>query len=212
MKPFNAIAPIALLALVPVSAVAQDDAGQSYMGIDLTQQASTAPVPEQRTVGLEMRDMLDRGVELGCLEFTPPAQFAQSENDSEECAAYLRQLAAATNVEEPRDAPQFDPAYPLRSMPLVRLARLAQSGNKQAQLELGIRFEEGIGGVERNPSRALELYTLASRATPARYGMVVRQTEPGAGGGVSRGQRSPRIPGLPEARERRDALEARLGD
>lgn len=40
-------------------------------------------------------------------------------------------------------------ALPCRDVPLVALARLAAANDKQAQLELGIRFEEGIG-VERD--------------------------------------------------------------
>jgi len=41
------------------------------------------------------------------------------------------------------------------------LARRAQAGDKQAQLELGIRFEEGRG-VKRNLKKAEKLYRLAA--------------------------------------------------
>lgn len=192
----------ALSLLLLAAPAAAQDADTVYMGIDLTAE----PEPQQRSLGGDMRAMLDEGVELGCLEFTPPASFAQTDDRSPECQAYIARLSAASNSE----APATDPDNPLRAVPLQQLAAAAQSGNKQAQLELGIRFEEGIGGVEQNWDYALELYTQAGRATPARRGMVVRESEAGAGGGVSRGIMSPRIPGLSEARERRDALEERM--
>ena len=50
---------------------------------------------------------------------------------------------------------------------LQQLARQAQAGDKQAQLELGIRYEEGRG-VARNLARAEELYELAASVTAGR--------------------------------------------
>ena len=199
-----------LVALLMCSPASAQEGSSEYMGIDLTAQPETEP--EQRSVQPELKAMLDRGVELGCLSFDPPTTFAQTDDRSEPCLAYLRQLAAATSpdIDETPAPPEASAEFPLRAVPLVQLARAAQSGNKRAQFELGVRFELGIGGVETDFERALELYREAGRATPARHGMIVRDSEAGAGGGVSRGQVSPRIPGLPEARARREALEARL--
>jgi hypothetical protein len=49
----------------------------------------------------------------------------------------------------------------LTALPLPDLARMAQGGNKYAQLELGIRFEEGRG-VERDLGRARKQCRLAA--------------------------------------------------
>jgi len=47
------------------------------------------------------------------------------------------------------------------ALPLPVLARLASADDKQAQLQLGIRFEEGRG-VERNLKKAKKLYGKAA--------------------------------------------------
>lgn len=194
-----------LLLLLLVAPAAAQDADGVYMGIDLTAEAE----PQQRSLDGDMRVVLDEGVELGCLTFTPPASFAQNDNRTPECQAYIARLSAASNAE----APAADPDNPLRAVPLRQLAAAAQAGNKQAQLELGIRFEEGIGGVEQNWDFALELYTQAGRATRARNAIEVSGgagENAGQGGSLGRRQVTTRIPGLAEARERRDALEARM--
>ena len=208
LRPFLAVA---MLAAAPVAAA--QDGETHYMGIDLT--VDPEPVAaQQRSVEEQLRPLLDEGVELGCLAFEPPATFSQTDDTSDACREYIVRLAEETaphaEAEGTGDTDAEAKANTLRQVPLVTLARVAQGGDKRAQLELGMRFEEGRGGVGVDLPRALELYTMAGRATPARRGMVVRETEGGEGGGVSRGERSPRIPGLPEARERRDALEARM--
>jgi hypothetical protein len=52
------------------------------------------------------------------------------------------------------------------------LAKRARKGDKQAQTDLGIRFEEGRG-VEQDFDRALELYTLATTGRDGRYTIFV---------------------------------------
>jgi TPR repeat protein len=113
-------------------------------------------------------------------------------------------------------------ALPCRDVPLVALARLAAANDKQAQLELGIRFEEGIG-VERDRDAARKLYRMAARdsssGTPIGFqnysgnlldpagAMDNPANDPRNARGLAPAWTSPR--GLPEARARLAALEAR---
>ena len=171
-------------------------------------EAGTGPT----SVAGDLRPMLDEGVALGCLVFTPPSRFEQSEAAGPDCADYLVRLADASGVEPTQEPPpqvaQAD--GPLATIPLDRLVDMASNGMKPAQLELGRRFEEGRGGVAQDWDRAMEMYEEAGRTIPERRGLRVNQTEAGVGGGISRGVLSPRVPGLPEARAARDALEARI--
>ncbi|MDE1467067.1 hypothetical protein [Aurantiacibacter sp. D1-12] len=207
----------AALALSAGSVAAQE-AETVYMGIDLTAEPQPLPRspadigPEQRAVGIHLRALLDEGVELGCLAFDPPASFSQTGSESEECREYLPRLVAATS-----DEVEIVPEPERRenrwaNVPVVTLAQAAQSGNKRAQLELGIRFEEGSRGVEQNWDNALALYTLAARHTPARQGLIVSGSAEtaGQGGGLSRGEISRRVPGLRDARRRLEALSERM--
>ncbi|APE27124.1 hypothetical protein BMF35_a0295 [Aurantiacibacter gangjinensis] len=92
--------------------------------------------------------------------------------------------------------------------PLTSLARRAQTGDEAAQLELGIRFEEGRG-VVRDLDNARRLYRLA--ATPSGGDMPIYV--PGVGdapGTVQWFNTGPRREGLAEARERLQALDARM--
>lgn len=85
---------------------------------------------------------------------------------------------------------------------LQDLARLAQAGDKHAQLELGIRYEEGRG-LPVDLRRAERLYQMAARSG----GGATLVYSPRVGshpGGVVEASREPQTPGLAEA-------EARLG-
>ena len=208
---------VAALALaLPASAQELPD---SYMGIDLTQDAAVEA--QQRHLELEMRPLLDEGVELGCLAFDPPSTFSQVPNESDACREYMpRLIAFSQRAEAIGDVPEGEGgslddavADTLRSVPLVPLAQLAQRGDKRAQLELGIRFEEGIG-VDVDFDRALELYTQAGRTTRGRSQMrftpAGNSDEDGARPASMNRRDGVRIPGLPEARERRAMLEARM--
>lgn len=104
---------------------------------------------------------------------------------------------------------------PCDAVPLTALARSAAANNKQAQFELGIRFEEGLG-VPRDLSKARKLYRMAARDSisgqPIGFsdfssnligqgeGGDTVQTDPRLGRGTAPSQPSPR--GLPEAQER----------
>ena len=77
------------------------------------------------------------------------------------------------------------------------LVRRAQSGDKQAQLELGVRFEEGRG-VVRDLEKAKIVYQLAAQDTP------IKQTSFIPEGGTIRAETTNAgvRKGLPEAKER----------
>ena len=81
---------------------------------------------------------------------------------------------------------------------LQNLARLARSGEKHAQLELGIRYEEGRG-VPVDLERAGRLYTLAATDFGGTIGRWPDKIDLG-----------PRREGLAEARTRLKRLRTRL--
>jgi hypothetical protein len=90
---------------------------------------------------------------------------------------------------------------------LQELARSAQAGSKQAQLELGIRYEEGRG-LQLNLFRARKLYRAAASATGGRQMLHI----PSANGGAVRSipvSAGPRVEGLIEARDRLRRLDHR---
>lgn len=210
-----AIAASLALGSAGIAVAAQDPDAPVYMGIDLSAQPTPLQTSaDQRSVAADQKALLDEGVEIGCLAFAPPATYSQTENRGEACRAFIARLEALTtphagSAEGPTAAE--GPRDRHATLPLVTIARMAYNGDKRAQFELGKRFEEGRGGVEPDWEKARELYKKAARATPARKGF--RR----AGGGIGNetsimtiGQASPRIPGLPEARERLDALEQRM--
>ena len=182
----------------------------TYMGIDL-EAPPVAPhtAPTEREVGSDLKSLLDEGVALGCLEFTPPTTFAQSDSTSDACSDYIQRLRTASAPEASAaeaDLPP-EPASPMARLPLVSVARMAYQDNKRAQLELGMRFEEGRGGVDKDWQKARELYEAAARATPARKGFRrAGGDENGQGSSLVITPVSGRVPGLKEARDRLQAL------
>ena len=93
---------------------------------------------------------------------------------------------------------------------LQSLAQSARAGDKQAQLELGIRYEEGRG-VPVDLRRAVWLYLQAAVDS----GGVRPVYVPGSGSGSRAASvpvdRGTPVRGLPEARVRLSALNARGG-
>lgn len=98
----------------------------------------------------------------------------------------------------PLVAGQVDPELEL-------LANRARAGDKQAQLELGIRFEEG-SGVERDLDKARKLYRLAASDSGGSVTVYVPGVS-GASGRVMLIDSMPRRVGLEKARRRLDALD-----
>lgn len=90
---------------------------------------------------------------------------------------------------------------------LRTLAIRAQAGDKQAQLDLGIRYEEGRG-VRTDLRRARRLYAQAARDSG---GPIFVYTPPvgRAPGGLMRLEQGPRVSGLEAAKRRLSKLDAR---
>ena len=91
---------------------------------------------------------------------------------------------------------------------LQQLARRAQFGDKRAQLELGKRYEEGRG-LAVNLSRAGRLFAKAAAPGAGNSFIYVPGFGRGGGGAVVPTYQAKRLSGLPEARERLEALEGR---
>lgn len=88
---------------------------------------------------------------------------------------------------------------------LQALAQRARAGDKQAQLELGIRYEEGRG-VPVDLGRAAHFYRLAARDTGGPIYTYVPRVGRQAGRVVVVNA-GPREPGLAEARARLERLQ-----
>jgi TPR repeat protein len=83
---------------------------------------------------------------------------------------------------------------------MAELAARAEAGDKQAQFDLGMRFETG-DGVPINPKRARQLYTLAASDS----GGPVWAYSPPVGdrpGTMVQVRNTPIVQGLPEAERR----------
>jgi TPR repeat protein len=103
--------------------------------------------------------------------------------------------------------PLSQPAVTAEEAELQDLARHAQMGDKQAQLELGTRYEEGRG-VPVDFRRALTLYALAA----ADSGGTLWLYSPPVGsrqGQVVPVNAGPQLAGLPIARQRLNDLQNR---
>lgn len=90
------------------------------------------------------------------------------------------------------------------------LAIRAREGDRQAQLDLGIRFEEGRG-IAPDVARAIQLYRLAASDSGEPIWVYSPSVRNGERGRVSRIETGPRVVGLKEARSRLKALKMRLG-
>lgn len=88
---------------------------------------------------------------------------------------------------------------------LQQLAMRAQSGDKQAQLELGIAYEEGRG-VPVDLARARALYQSAASDSGGTMWVYVPPVVKGQSGRVMPVEREPRMLGLEMARRRLEAL------
>jgi hypothetical protein len=88
------------------------------------------------------------------------------------------------------------------------LARSAMGGSKSAQLELGIRFEDGRG-VQMDWDRAERLYRMAAVSSGGTMMIYVPPVRPGGSGRVMPVSTGPSVSGLAEARQRLEALRKR---
>lgn len=81
------------------------------------------------------------------------------------------------------------------------LAQRARAGNKQAQFDLGIKFEEG-NGVPQDEARAIRLYKQAARDSGGAQWVYVPSPGNGAPARVMPVDTGPRQAGLEEAKRR----------
>ena len=91
---------------------------------------------------------------------------------------------------------------------LQSLAQRALEGDKHAQLELGIRFEEGRG-VPCDPARAMKLYRAAASDSGGTMWVYSPPVQKGAAGQVLQIWTGLPQMGLENARERLEAIEHR---
>lgn len=91
---------------------------------------------------------------------------------------------------------------------LQSLAQRAAAGDKQAQLNLGIRFEEGRG-VPADLAHAESLYRLAASDDPPQNWIYAPPAGNGATGRVIAVDRPTASPGLAEAQQRLQKLQKR---
>lgn len=91
------------------------------------------------------------------------------------------------------------------------LASRARAGDKQAQLELGIAFEEGRG-VARDCRRARKLYRLAATASGGTIFTYQPPVRKGGRGMVVPVNMGPRRAGLEQARRRLNKLQPGTSD
>ncbi len=103
-------------------------------------------------------------------------------------------------------SPLLPTATDLTALPLPDLARMAQGGSKLAQLELGIRFEEGRG-VAQDLSKAKELYAKAASASGGTIWVYSPPVGNGTKGRVIPVNAGPKLAGLVEAKRRLERVE-----
>ncbi len=89
------------------------------------------------------------------------------------------------------------------------LAQQARSGSKDAQLALGIAYEEGKG-VRVDPKRARKLYRMAAKPSGGTIYVYVPATKKGGKGYVTPVNLGPKVEGLAEAQQRLVADKARI--
>jgi hypothetical protein len=98
------------------------------------------------------------------------------------------------------------PLVPGQAYPEIQsLARRAQSGDKQAQLDLGIRFEEGVG-VPVDRKRAIRLYRQAASDSGGPIWVYAPSPGGGAPARVVQVDRGVAESGLEQAKRRLSAV------
>ncbi|MDF0545949.1 SEL1-like repeat protein [Sphingobium sp. H39-3-25] len=93
---------------------------------------------------------------------------------------------------------------------LRQLAARARAGDKRAQLELGIRFEEGRG-VGRDIEKARDMYGLAASDSGGSVWVYIPSIGNGIRGRVMQVDRGPKMSGLAEAKARLHLLATNPG-
>ncbi len=180
----------------------------SYYGIDVASMAAEASLDPARQRAVRERNLVMVIAMLrGCYVredggFGPVRAARASSFECAEILADVEHRSAALGLGR---APGG-----IWALDLATLAQQAQAGDKHAQVELGIRFEEGIG-VTQSKSNACSLYRKAATSSGGTIWVYSPPVGNGTTGQVIPIDRGPVIAGLPEASERLEALEARSG-
>lgn len=176
----------------------------SYMGIDIGNSASAVALsPEQEAFFQEQNLLFARAQAAGCIvSAADEKQAAQRDADQQRaCHVIAEQLA---DLEHRR--PELVLTRNYSDMPLPQLASEAQGGSKEAQLELGIRFEEGRG-VERDLGKAKKLYAKAASDSGGPIWVYSPAVGNGTKGRVIAVNSGPKRSGLVEAKRRLEGVE-----
>lgn len=179
-------------------ALAGCGASGTYMGIDTTGTEVRALTEREVRIQRERDALMLMAVLAGCYERVPggfrtvPPEKARSFA----CGAQLAEIEMRSKALPSGRGPSGTEALDLK-----RLARMAQMGDKHAQLELGIRFEEGIG-LPIDFERARKLYVRAASEGGGTLWVYSPPIGNGTSGRVIPIDRGPRIAGLTEARDR----------
>jgi len=192
---------LAMCALVTALALSACAAPSSYMGIDISNPAPEFTLNEDQKVYFKDRRLvLVKAKEAGCIA-----------EDEKPLLLSAKQLAACDGMADEyfaleRDKPVFDFVRQYQEMQISTLGAKAQSGDKHAQLELGIRFEEGRG-VERDLKKARKLYAKAAASSGGRIWVYSPPVGNGTSGRVIPVNAGPKQSGLAEAKRRLEGLE-----
>tara|TARA_R110002124_G_scaffold68699_5_gene185550 strand:+ start:1378 stop:2067 length:690 start_codon:yes stop_codon:yes gene_type:complete len=208
----RALAPVALVTGVLAGCAAPTH----YMGIDISNPAPAfALSPEQIAFFQEQNLLLAQAQAqaqaVGCIPAEPDSKAADVQvgedvpvsnaDQRAACHAIAEQLAM---LETRRPALAFKRSY--ADMPLTALASEAQRGSKEAQLELGIRFEEGKG-VERDLGKARKLYAQAASDSGGTIWVYSPAVGNGTKGRTIPVNTGPKRSGLVEAKLRLEEVE-----
>ena len=170
--------------LLPLSACTTPT---SYMGVPFEAQARPVPNPKD-----DLQVLVDAPREYGLV-------CENMAETSQTCQDAGAQFVTALSIK----------GRSLDSLPVGELARLASSGDQQAQFELGVRFEEGRG-VTCDADKARALYRKAATSTGGTiwvYQAPVGNDTYGRKVPIDSG---PRQAGLTIAAQRLQALERRM--
>ncbi|WP_173205316.1 SEL1-like repeat protein [Sphingopyxis sp. BSNA05] len=203
---------LAMAAVLLTAVQAGCAAPTSYMGIDISKPAPAFTLSPEQAGFFRAQNMLyNQAQAAGCISSKPADEAADApvgEGIGEAnagqpavCRAIALRLAL---LELRRPALVFERSY--ADMPLTALASEAQGGSKQAQLELGIRFEEGRG-VERDIDKARKLYGSAASDSGGTIWVYSPPVGNGTSGRTIPVNTGPKRSGLAEAKRRLEGLE-----
>jgi len=202
---------VSLCTLVAIGMLAGCAAPTSYMGIDIRNPAPAFTLSPEQAAFFQARNFLyAKAQAAGCIASEPedkadaPVGEGVGGPDAGQRAACRTIALQLVTLELRRPALAFERSY--AAMPLTALASEAQGGSKQAQMELGIRFEEGRG-VERDLGKARKLYGSAASDSGGTIWVYSPPVGNGTSGRTIPVNTGPKRSGLAEAKRRLEGLE-----